>query len=234
MNPIQDLQLFDGLDADVIEAIQSIAEQIVLAKGEKLYEQGDTATAFYVVLRGGVRMVEHTYDGKSLNLKVYGPGDSFGLLAIAGGYSHAAEMVAMHPTVVLGFEGSIVRRLIADYPSVGLRIIDALVDHVHHAHDRIRHMALEKTERRLARALLHFCTKFGQQNGNEQIRANFTQKDIAEFTSTTVETVSRFFKTWEKQGYIKRDRMSITVLSVEGLRRIIDEDGERGMGYHLM
>jgi CRP-like cAMP-binding protein len=234
MKSVREINMFNGLDGKALAALDVVTKEVILAPGETLYKQGDTASGFYIVVRGGVRLVEHTPEGKDLNLKVYGPGDAFGLLAIAGEYPHPAAVIAASPSVLLRFDGDAVRDLITRHPTVGLCIIDALVDHVHHAHDRIRQMALEKTERRLARALLHFAEKFGQQNPDGHISANFTQQDIAEFTGTTVETVSRFFKQWEQQGYIKRDRSSVTLLSSDGLRGVVDEDGKRGMGYHLM
>lgn len=234
MNNIQDLPLFAGLNARALAALAESAQQVVLAKGETLFEQGDDATAFYIVTRGGVRLVEHTPEGKALNLKVYGPGDTFGLLAVTGGYAHNAAVIAAGPSVLYSFNGAAMRDLISRHPSVGLRIIDALVDHVHHAHDRIRQMAVEKTERRLARALLHFSAKFGQSVGPGQVSTNVTQREIAEFTGTTTETVSRLFKSWERAGYIQCDRSSITVLAADGLRQVIADEAERGMGYHLL
>ncbi len=234
MQNIQNLPLFTGLSAESLAALEQIAQRIVLAEGEKLCEQGTAAKTLYVVTRGGVRLVEHTTEGKDLNLKIYGPGDTFGMLAIAGGYTHHAGVVAVGPTVVLAFAGEEVRRIVQQHPDVGLRVVDALVDHVHHAHDRIRQMAIEKTERRLARALVQFSNKFGQLTSNQQVTTNFTQREIAEFTGTTTETVSRYFKQWEQAGYIKCDRKTVTVLSMNELQRIIDETGENRMGYHLM
>jgi len=229
--PVNELVFFDGLAASTITALQSIARYQTLVAGQHLFNQGDTARAFYVVLSGGVRLVEHTTEGKALNLKVYGPGDVFGLLAIAGGFTYHAGVVALTTSDVIAFDGVQTRQLLHQHPDLALRIIDELVDHVHHSHDRIRQMAVEKVRRRVARALLHFCSKFGQTEPDNRVSANFSQKDIAEFTGTTIETVNRFLREWEKLGYIEWKRMRIILLEPEKLHQIADDNEDMGMTY---
>lgn len=231
---IRRLPLFDGLDDASITALGTIARQHTLRTDETLFRQGDYARSFYAVAAGGVRLIEHTTEGKVVNLKVYGTGDIFGLLAVAGVFPHYAEIVAVTHSTIIAFDGEKTRHLMQRHPAIALRVIDFLVDHVHHAHDRIRQMAVEKAEQRLARALLHLCNKFGQTTANCQILVDFSQQDIAEFTGTTVETVNRMFKTWEKQGYIERRRLTIAVLDAAALGQIAGERPDVGMGYHLM
>lgn len=92
-------------------------------------------------------------------------------------------------------------------------------------------MAVEKTERRLARALMHFCQKFGDRAPDNSMEAQFTQQDIAEFTGTTIETVNRFFKQWQKAGYISLQRKQVRIVAPDGLRQIINEESDPGMAY---
>lgn len=230
LSMITDLPFFQDLSPSSQMAIQSIARTYTLKNNEPLFTQGDIARSFYVVIKGGIRLLEHTSEGKAVNLKIYGSGDLFGMLAISGEFRQHASAISTQNTIVLGFEGEAMRRIMLQHADIALKFIDALVDHVHHAHSRIRQMAVEKTERRLARALLHFCEKFGQPQ-EEQLSANFTQQDIAEFTGTTVETVNRTFRTWEQLNYIERYRGRVVIRQREGLQRIADEIGDEGMGY---
>lgn len=226
------LTLFAGLNDQALAALARIARYYTLRAGETLFSQGDQARSMYVVVEGGVRLVEHTTEGKDVNLKIYGPDDVFGLLAISGEFPHYAEIVAVQDSELVGFAGEAMRRVMLEYSSIALQIIDVLVTHVHQAHSRVRQMAVEKTERRLARALLHFCQKFGQVDGDGQpIVCSLTQQDIAEFTGTTVETVNRQLRVWEEAGYVERQWRQIIILDRIAMRQIASHDGEMGMGY---
>lgn len=225
-----ELALLDGLAPATIAAMQNIAKEIRLAPGERLFNQGDESHNFYAVLCGGVRLIEHTIDGKDVNLKIYGPNDVFGMLALSGIYAHRADIVAVQYSELISFDGEQSRRIMQQHADLALRVIDLLIKHVHEAHSRIRQFAAEKTERRLARALLHFCRKFGH---SPELEANFSQQDIAEFTGTTAETVNRIFRDWEKRGMIHSLRKKIRILNAEALRQIAIDPDDFGMGYLL-
>lgn len=227
---IAELSFFADLDAASIRAMQSIARQYRLTKGEVLFGQEEIAHSFYVVVHGGVRLIEQTPDGKDMNLKIYGPDDVFGLLAVSGEFPHHARIQAAQYSELVAFDGARTRQIMQTHPNVALRVIDELSAHIHHAHNRIREMAVEKTEQRLARALLHFCQKFGESNGNT-LSANFSQRDIAEFTGTTIETVNRIFKKWESTQFIQCSRLSILVTNIPALRNIADDQTNAGRGY---
>lgn len=226
------LPLFMGLSDEASDALLNMARTHRLRAGEKLFEQGDITRAYYTVLKGGVRLVENTEEGKQINLKIYGPGDVFGLLSLAGEFSHRADVIAVGRSEILVFDALQTRDLAHKYPDIALRIIDLLVLHVEHAHTRIRALAVEKTERRLARSLLHFCTKFGDTGPDDTLQsANFTQQDLAEFTGTTIETVNRILRDWEKRGMITRRRMQITITDVAQLQSLAHAASSNDRGY---
>ena len=217
------IAVFQDLSSEAIKALAHIAVAYELESGNPLYQVGDYATQFYVVVSGGIRLVESTVEGKAVNLKIYGPGDVFGLLAFTRDYRHESSAVTIRPTIVLGFNGSEAREVAKHHSDFAVKVIDCLTEHTHHAHDRIRNLAAEKTEKRLAGALLHFHSKFGhEQDGNLIISADLTQRDISEFTGTTLETVNRQLRSWEKAGYIQLSRKRIDILDKQSLQNILN------------
>lgn len=227
------LAVLASLPSHVLEALKSIATLYALQAGEPLFQQGDFSHAFYIVQEGGVRLVEHTDNGQDVNLKVYGPGDLFGLLAISGAYPHPARIEAAIDSLIIGISGQQARQLILEHPELGVLFIDLLVDHVHHAHERIRHMAAERTEQRLARAILHFSDKFGVELDGGPSEIALSQQDIAEFTGTTLETVNRLLRRWSKAGLIALQRRQINILDRSALQALANAMAEPGMGRVL-
>lgn len=226
------LPLYDGLSEGAGSALRKMSKMRRLQSGSLLYRQGEAANSFYCVLSGGVRLIEHVDAGKQVNLKVYGPGDVFGLLSLAGEFTHQADVVAVGYSEILAFNATQTRQLSQQYPEIALRIIDLLVLHVEHAHTRIRTLAAEKVERRLARSLLHFCQKFGRPGPDGSLQsANITQQDLAEFTGTTIETVNRHLRKWEQLEIITRRRMQITIVDPEQLHGLANGSPDNDRGY---
>lgn len=228
------IAFFATIEDAVLEELSEIATLYELAPGETLFHQGDSAHSIFIVQKGGVQLIEHTLEGKAVNLKVYGRGDLFGMLAISGSFPHPASIVAAQESEIIGLRGTEVRKILMKHPSLALIFIDLLVDHVHHAHQRIRHLATERVERRLARALLHFYDKFGsREDGVWRIQAVLTQQDLAEFIGTTVETINRTLRIWEDENLLRRSRMRIDLLDLEGLRRYAEGQPRDEMSYLL-
>ncbi len=191
------------LDADITTAMAEAARAHYLKPTEVLLYQGDIIHSFYAIQCGGIRLVDYAEDGQSVALKMYGQGDIFGLLAVSGGYPHSTQIEAVHESLVIAIDGADVRSLMIAYPVLGLTIVDLLTAHVHEAHTRIRAMAITRVDRRLARSLLHLCAKFGQEDGhNIVLDVPLSQRDLAEFSGTTVETVNRTLKQWQKQHLV--------------------------------
>lgn len=216
---------FSGLDGCVLDAMMRHAVVYRLKRRELLYQQGEEAHSIYVIQQGGVRLIEHTSDGQQVNIKVYGTGDLLGLLSISGSYPHPSSAEAIDDTQVIGISGDTMRQLIGCHPVLGLWIVDLLVNHVHHAHSRIRHLVAERVEQRLARGLLHYCEKFGHRVDDDFVSIDITlsQQDMADFSGTTLETVNRTLKAWEDKGYIRRARQHIDVLNCSALAQLVEE-----------
>lgn len=210
-----------ALSQAALEALASSAKMYNLRTGEVLVRQGSEARSFYVLLSGGVRLVEYTDEGKAVSLKVYGAEDFFGLLALSGVFQHYANIEALDETCLLAFPAAQVRELMYDYPELALLVIDLLTAHVQQSHQRIRELAVERTERRLARAILHFYEKFGSiETEGLRINLSLSQKDIADFTGATLETVNRILRKWEGDELIQIARKQIIIVNAKELQNI--------------
>jgi CRP-like cAMP-binding protein len=220
---LNSLPLFADLPDETLAAIKDISYTHILKPGEILYAQGDLADSFYAVLAGGVRLVEQTDSAREVGLKIYGKGDLFGMLAIHGPYPYPSRVEALQDTTVIAVRGEDARKLIAEHGQFGLKIIDMMIDHIHQAHERIREVAVEPVNRRLARVVLKLCDKFGVQDTNcIHIDMPVTQHDLSIFANTTVESVNRTLKQWSADGIVDTSRMSINIVDRAALIDIIE------------
>ena len=66
-----------------------------------------------------------------------------------GGQASRAAVEAIGDTEIIALRGCLLREVMQAHPSVGLLVMDWLVNHVHEAHERIQSLAVERTERRI-------------------------------------------------------------------------------------
>ncbi|GAB4329792.1 MAG: Crp/Fnr family transcriptional regulator [Phototrophicales bacterium] len=213
---------FPDLDDYILHELEKIAHVRILAPQEVLYHYGEVARSFYVVLNGAVRLVQYNNNGsKIVTLKIYGHHDIFGLLAISGAYRHPNEVNAICRSTIAAFDGKETRHLMMQHPKLALYIMDLLVNHVHHAYDRLNQMAAQQVSQRLAHALLQLTDKFGNvEEGYISIDLPISQQEIAEFVGASVETINRVLSQWEKQGVLKRSRQHIDILDFAALNNL--------------
>ncbi len=229
---LADLPRFKDFDSEVLDAVVRRANLYDLKTGEYLFRQGDPAHSIYIVLDGGVRLVEHTLDGQVVHLKLYARGDIFGMLALSGEFPHPAGIQAVTDSSILGIRGVHLRELILAIPALGLFVIDLLIEHVHTSHSRIRQIAAERVEQRLARALLHYAQKFGTRVDDViSIDILLSQRDLAEFIGTTPETINRILKIWEQRAFIHCGRQHIDILNEEPLAQIAQSSTYMGQTF---
>ena len=77
---------------------------------------------------------------------------------------------------------------------------------------RVREFATEPVEHRIARALLRLSAQAGRRVGaGVEIDFPLSRQDIAEMTGSTLYTVSRTLREWERQGLVVSGRQRVVV-----------------------
>lgn len=78
--------------------------------------------------------------------------------------------------------------------------------------NRMREFAVEPVERRIAQALLRLSGQAGRPFGARvEIGFPLSRQGIAEMTGSTLYTVSRTLREWERQGLVVSGRLRVVV-----------------------
>ena len=107
--------LFQDLDVDVLGTLAGRVEREVVPAGSAVFEQGDRATALYVVRRGLFAVVERDLrSGAERTLRMLGRGETFGELALLGNAPRSATVRAACTSEVFVLPKGAFDRLLAD------------------------------------------------------------------------------------------------------------------------
>jgi CRP-like cAMP-binding protein len=198
---LRQVSLFASLTDDQIAAVVDRFRAETFDQDALIFLEGDPADRLWVVAAGQVKIVKHTSDGQENLLEVITPGEMFGgaglLLAV-----HPATAVAMTPTTTLSIEREPYLHLIRQYPDIALRIIYLLGERLQAAM-KMRALAVERVDVRLANILLKLCDKAGAAT-NEGLRINLplTRQDLADMAGTTIETAIRVMSRFRKENLV--------------------------------
>jgi CRP-like cAMP-binding protein len=209
---VTNLPLFSGLAAEALDDILQTARSVRHAKNNHVFEQGEEANSFFVLLHGHVRAAKTTPSGQQVIVRYVSPGETFGVAMAIGLTQYPATATAVEDSIVLTWPAAEWPRLVAKYPSLASNTLQALGSRLQETHARVIEMSTEQVERRVAHALLRLVQQAGRKVP-EGVEIDFpiSRQDIAEMTGTTLHTVSRILSGWETDGLIDGGRQRIVV-----------------------
>ena len=101
-----------------------------IERGQVLFQQGDPARAFFLVLGGQVKLSRVNPGGDEAVVHIYGAGESFAEAAmfLGGRYPVAAEAVV--PSRVMHIESDALRRKVAERPEIAFAMMASMSRHL--------------------------------------------------------------------------------------------------------
>ncbi|MGU3400664.1 Crp/Fnr family transcriptional regulator [Brucellaceae bacterium D45D] len=220
---VRKLSLFARMGDNELDKLVSYATSRRVLQGESIFEQGDDAVSFYLLLYGRLKVNQVTADGQQIIVRMVHPGDLFGFAKALQRHDYPGTAVAVTESIVLGWPTDLWDYFVEQNPGLAMNAIQTIGKRLEEAHTRIREMSTEEVERRVAHVVLRLAQKAGKKEDNG-IRIDFpiTRQDIAEMTGTTLHTVSRILSGWEAKGFVQGGRQKLTVIDTTGIRRLAE------------
>ncbi|MFC2072953.1 Crp/Fnr family transcriptional regulator [Chloroflexota bacterium] len=203
--------IFSGLNDDELGELSNLAIERSFMPNEFIFWDGDAPEWFYIVAEGKVKVLKHSSLGREFVIAFFDPGEMFGEIAVFENKSYPASAQAVTETKVVGLEREKILSFLAHRPQVALRIINVLGGRLRDAQGRLRDLAGERVEQRLASVLLMLSSKLG-------LTIPFTRQDIADMTGTTTETAIRVMSHLKDRGIVRSVRGKVIILDKEKLR----------------
>lgn len=218
------LQAFTGLTGEEVQALLQRARVETLEKGAALFDQGDEATRFFVLADGHLKVTQVTPDGHQVVVRYINPGEMFGCVAVTGQQAYPGTASAATDSTVVAWSAAEASDLVEKHPKFGTHILRMMGSRVQEAHARMREMATERVERRVARALLRLAREAGKRTADGiEIAMPLSRQDVAEMTGTTLFTVSRLLSGWEQDGLVEAGRQRVVIKQPHKLVKIAED-----------
>jgi CRP-like cAMP-binding protein len=209
---------FVGLEDAAIDEAALVGRRRQLSPGDTVFRQGEAADELFVLLQGRVKVTQVTPDGQQLVVRFLGPGEMMGCVAAWGGGNYPGTATAQEDTAVIGWPSAVLGRLVERHPAIARNLLGTVGHSLQETQTRLRELATERVERRIAHALLRLAR---QAEPDGELR--LTRQDLAELAGTTLFTVSRTLSAWEAQGIVEGGRGHVAVRQADALAAIAED-----------
>ena len=203
--------IFSSLKDDELGELANLTHERSFLPNEFIFWDGDAPEWFYIVAEGKIKVIKHSSQGKEFIIAFFDPGEMFGEVAVFEDKPYPASAQAGVETRVLGIKREDFLSFLTHRPQVALRIINVLGGRLREFQNRLKDLAGERVEQRLANVLLMLSSKLGS-------TLPFTRQEIADMTGTTIETAIRVMSQLKDRGIIRSARGKITILNETKLR----------------
>ncbi|MBU8874668.1 Crp/Fnr family transcriptional regulator [Reyranella sp. MMS21-HV4-11] len=167
-----------------------------------IYRQSMPADAVFYVMRGRVKMVVTSKQGKEAVVGIMGPGEFFGEGCLIGQPLRLATAKAMVDCEVMRVGKTEMMRVLHEEPTFGELFMKHLLTRNSRVEEDLVDQLFNSSEKRLARTLL-LLANFGKEGGPQPIATKISQETLAEIIGTTRPRVSHFMNKFRKLGFIE-------------------------------
>jgi len=218
-----DLSLFEGLAGfgeEELEQLCGIGRCHDYPGGNVIHYRGDAADAVHMVVRGKVKIVMTSEDGRDVAIDVLRPGDIFGLVAAVSGSTHPAHAITATEARLVKFRSDAFLAWAENHGVLQHLIRTQLAARVRQAYNRIAEHALLGVKERLLYTLLEIAEHEGKPaaGGDDIVFTRPTHRELAQRIGSSREVVTRVLnelldsELLEAEGRVIRVPLSALVL----------------------
>lgn len=217
--PVHELTVFAGLEEGFRTALQRVeSDAVSYAGGEVIYASGAVANHFYIVRDGYVKLFKTTLNGKDQIIRIVKPGEIFGFDGFVDTcYNHHA--VPLRHAVVCRIPVERLHLLGEQRPEIERLIMALCIKELQHADERLLELGAKRSAERLAGFLLSWCEGTPPGKWTPLV---LSRLEIAQLLGLTIETVSRLFAQWKRDGVVEERQQAIQIVEMKKLQRFAD------------
>ena len=205
---LRSIPLFNALSNADIKLIEGMAIEKHVPKNTVVINEGELGDSLFAIVSGRVKVLIGDSDGREIILKILGPGDFFGELALIDKEPRSASVSTLENTVLKVLSHEAFEACLDKAPRIATSVMQALAKRLRDADRKISTLALLDVYGRVAHTLLELAVT---SNGKLIVGEKLSQQDIANMVGASREMVNRILKDLSERGYITVESKSITI-----------------------
>lgn len=203
------IRLFRGLSPEEFAAIREKLSMRRLKKGEIILREEDANKFMYIILKGRVKVVQTTEEGREIVLSIHGAGDTFGEVSLIDGKTAQARVIAVADSLIAIISKEDFYELVHSHSKVLDNLLVLFCERFRESIDNIKMLNLNNADQRMQMLFIKLMHHYGEpEDDGVIVKIKLTHSDLANMSGLTRETVTRIMNKWQKDGIIEvRDRI---------------------------
>ncbi len=216
------LALFRGLSEKQLAWLAERLHYKVFPPGANIMIAEQPGEVVYFVLSGTLKIHIEQAGGADVILAILGRGDTVGEMSLIDSAGRSASVLTLEETALLWMDSSTFQQALRENPEMALNLVRIMAARVRLANELVQALATLDVYGRVARQLLAFADKYGQEgsDGHSCIPICLTQRDIADLVGASRKRVNQVMVSFKSQELISVDADGrVTIHHREGLAR---------------
>ena len=214
--------LFSQLNDEQIARIKRVSSGIHLDDGDVLFEVGDKASRFFLVLQGQIKLSRLSLNGNEKVIEVVAPGHTFAeALMFLEQPSYPVRCAALGKTALVAFDNAEFLKILHESTETCFRVMGDMSLRLRHLIKEIDDLTLQSATGRVAGYLCGMLLF----KGEEKFDLETPKGVLASRLSVKPETFSRILHGFIDEGLVRVKGGHIEVLNPDGLRKHAESAG---------
>ncbi len=211
--------LFQGLSDKELSPFVHTAQRQQFKPGEMLFAAGDVAEAFFLLIKGNVRLYRLSPEGREKVIEIVPSGQTFAEAIVFLNKPYPVFANALDETEVLRIPAKVMLKELHNNSDLAVHMLARLSIHLHKFVNDIHALTLSNAKQRIAGYLLAFIDEQAQQH---KVCLPANKATIASRLGLQPETFSRVWSSLKKEEIILEYNDHIVIHSPDALRALLD------------
>ena len=210
---LRGFEVLQNVDEESLEKLCRIGRCHDYPRGNVIHYRGDVDATVCLVVRGKIKIVMTSEDGRDVAIDLLRAGEVFGLVAAVNGGGHPAHAITATEVRLLKFKSASFFKWVESQGMLEDLVWKQLASRVRHAYQRIGEHALMGVKERLLHTLLEIAEHEGEPaaEGDEVVFTRPTHRELAQRVGSSREVVTRVLKELLESDLLDAEGRVITV-----------------------
>lgn len=212
---------FCDVAAPALAALNAAKFSTAYPKGATLFVEGEAPRGVFILCTGRAKLTTSSSEGKTLILRVAGPGEILGVSAAVLGKPYEVSAETLESSQVNFIRHADFLAILREHPDVCLRAAEQLSAKYQQAQREVRSLGLSQTtSEKLARLILEWSAGGEQTPRGVRVKVLLTHEEIGQMLGTTRETVTRLLGNFRRKKLIDVSGASVYVTQRDALQQM--------------
>jgi CRP-like cAMP-binding protein len=212
------LPVFHCLEAAELDLLASRTWEYRVGKHELLFQKGEPVNGIHIVVTGLIKLFLPSADGADKMVHLAGPGDSFGEEGVFMNRPYPVSAQAGKESVLLVMERQPLLDAVAANTMLAVSMMARLSSRIYDLTDNMQNCV----QRNCVQRVIHFLThQAPREEDCYDLQLETNKQTIASQLNLAPETFSRILGRLAREGYIRVNGRSITVMKIDALRNYV-------------